>query len=90
MSLLEHVIADIRAVFECAETADQVLFDADLAYLQSYGAALIEHCGHLLPDPTKKVSQLEELLNQKSHGEIAALMLIMSPAARDVMLWPVI
>lgn len=88
MSITE-IVADIRALFEKAESEDHAEFAADLAYLQGYGAALIEHAGHRLPYPAP-VSVLEQLLDDTPHAVIASLMLVMSPAARDAMLWPVI
>jgi len=68
---------------------DQDDFEADLAYLQGYGAALIEHAGPRLPYPAE-LSVLEQLLDETPMSVIASLMSFMSPAARDAMLWPVI
>lgn len=88
-SPISYIVENLRATFDRAIAAEAAEFQADLAYLQGFGAALIEHAGHRLPYPDV-VSQWEEHLEQTSMETLAGALIIMSPRARAEILWPVI
>jgi DNA-directed RNA polymerase specialized sigma24 family protein len=56
-------------------------FEADLAYLRSYSAALIEHALPLLPAPAAD-SVHQQLIEDTPPRTLAEVMSIMSPRAR--------
>jgi hypothetical protein len=68
--------------------AEQSEFDADLAYLRSYSAALLKHALPLLPEPAAD-SVHEQLIKETPFAVFCDLANIMSPQGRLGLIWSV-